>query len=124
MPMKVSNGVNDRIYLATEGGIVQCLREIDQVNPIVYNESRKPVPDDERPKTMGKPRVKTGDGTPKVAHTAPKKAKKDDADAGGGDADQAADKPAKKGAAKTPPAKGKKAPPANPGDNNPFGGNN
>ena len=47
MPIKVSNGQTDRIYLATEGGIIQCLREVEQINPIVYNESRKPLPEEE-----------------------------------------------------------------------------
>ena len=51
MPIKISNGQTDRIYLATEGGIIQCLREVEQVNPIVYNESRKPSPDEDRPKS-------------------------------------------------------------------------
>ena len=39
MPIRISNGQTDRIYLATEGGIIQCLREVEQTNPLVYNES-------------------------------------------------------------------------------------
>ena len=129
MPIKVSNGLNDRIYLASEGGIIQCLRKVEQTNPVVYNESRKPLPDDERPKLAVKPKPKSGDAAPKVAHDRPivKKpvAKKDkDADSGFGDTDPAADKPAKGKAAKAAAAKaakGKKNAPADNGDNNPFG---
>ena len=104
IPIKISNGQTDRIYLATEGGTIQCLREVEQVTPVVFNESRKPPPDDEPPPPVLKSKPKSGDGgAPKVAHDrpAPKKpaVKKDDADI---DADPAADKPAK-------PAKGKAA---------------
>ena len=79
MPIKISNGQTDRIYLATEGGIIQCLREVEQTNPIVYNESRKPLPDDDRPKPLPKPKPKSDSGAPKIA--APKKPapKKEDA---------------------------------------------
>ncbi len=100
MPIKISNGQTDRIYLATEGGMIQCLREVEQTNPVVYNLSRKPPPDDERPKTLPKPKSKSEQGASKVASapkkTAPKKevAKKDDA-GDFGDADLPADKPAK-----------------------------
>ena len=56
MPIKISNGQTDRIYLATEGGIIQCLREVEQVNPVVYNESRKPPPDEDQPKSAAESR--------------------------------------------------------------------
>ena len=66
MPIKISNGQTDRIYLATEGGTIQCLREVEQTNPIVYNESRKPLPDDDQPKPLPKPKPKSGDsGAPR-----------------------------------------------------------
>jgi outer membrane protein assembly factor BamB len=96
MPIKISNGQTDRIYLATEGGTIQCLREVEQTTPIAYNESRKPAPDDETPKALPKPKPKTDSGAPKPApkKTAPKK---DDA---GDDFGAPAEKPAK-------PAKGK-----------------
>ena len=109
MPIKVSNGQTDRIYLATEGGTIQCLRELEQVAPLAYNESRKPLPEEEI-KSQPKPKSRTAEaGEPKAAADRPaKKAKKDAADdAFGGDAD-VADKPAKTTkAAKT--AKGKAA---------------
>jgi hypothetical protein len=134
MPIKVSNGQTDRIYLATEGGIVQCLREVEQTAPVVFNESRKPLPDDEQPKAVAKLKPKSGDaGAPKVAHDrpAPKKPapKKDDAGAGFGDAADPADKPAKAakgkaagGAKAKAAAKGKKGADADAGGANPFGG--
>jgi outer membrane protein assembly factor BamB len=36
LPIKVQNTQTDRIYLATDTGLLQCLREIDQVKPIVH----------------------------------------------------------------------------------------
>ena len=107
MPIKLCNGQTDRIYLATEGGVIQCLREVEQVNPVAYNESRKPLPEEDQPKALPKPKSKSGEGAaPKVAHErpAPKKAaaKKDDAGDGFAGADAADDKPVK-------PAKGKAA---------------
>ncbi|MEI8374573.1 MAG: PQQ-binding-like beta-propeller repeat protein [Planctomycetota bacterium] len=102
LPIMISNGKTDRIYLATEGGTIQCLREVEQTNPVVHNESRKPPPDDDQPKVPQKPKPKSGDsGAPKVAHdrVAPKKpaVKKEKEDAGSefGDADTGLDKPEK-----------------------------
>ncbi len=113
MPIMISNGKTDRIYLATEGGTIQCLRDVEQPNPIVYNESRKPPLDDDQPTVLPKPKPKSGDGgAPKVAHdrVVPKKpvVKKPKEDAGVefGDADPGLDKPAKP-ARPAKPAKGK-----------------
>jgi hypothetical protein len=133
MPIKVSNGLTDRIYLATEGGVVQCLREVELTNPIVYNESRRLPPDEEatKPVVKPKPRPKSGDGgAPKVARDRPpaKKAatKKNDADGVFDAAVPAADapaKPAKGKAGAKAAAKGKKGTAADAGgDSNPFGG--
>ena len=129
--MKVSNGQTDRIYLATEGGTIQCLRELEQITPVAHNESHKQPPDDDWTKpTLPKLKPKTSDdGTPKVAHDrpAPKKIAKKDAkknDVGFDDAP--ADKPAKPPKGKAPAggkAKadvGKKDAPAAGGDD-PFG---
>jgi outer membrane protein assembly factor BamB len=129
LPIKISNGQTDRIYLGSEDGAIQCLRELDQPKVVVYNESRKPLPDEEPPKAAPKPKPKPVDsGAPKVAHDrpAPKKkaaAKKDDAGDAAADDDAPADKPAKpaKGKAKAKAkaaAKGKKD--ADAGEDNPF----
>jgi hypothetical protein len=150
MPIKVNNGQTDRIYLATEGGIIQCLREVELVNPVVYNESHKPLPEEEpAPKALTKPKTKSAEGAPKVARErpAPKKpaAKKEDTgDALAGiDSGEKATKPAKgravSRAAKAKAAKAKKdaagnagadagggagAGGAGGGGDDPFGGNN
>jgi len=116
MPIKISNGQTDRIYLASEGGIIQCLREVEQTNPIVHNESRKPPLDDDQPKAPPKLKPKSGDGgAPKVARerVVPKKttAKKEKNDAVEfGDTDPGLDKPAKPAKKDKPvkPAKAKK----------------
>ena len=60
LPIKVCNSHTDRIYLGTEGGLLQCLREVEETKPIVYNESRKPSPEAEE-KTPSKPKAHSGD---------------------------------------------------------------
>ena len=129
VPIKISNGQTDRIYLASEGGMIQCLREVELTNPVVYQGIHKPTPDEDLPKPPPKLTSKSGEGAvrkPPREHVAPKKpvAKKDKADAAGlDDAALDAPKPAKgkAGGAKTKPAKGKKADAD--ADANPFGGN-
>jgi hypothetical protein len=122
LPIKVCNGQTDRIYLAAEGGTIQCLRELEQATPVVYNESRKPLPESSQEKPQLKLKSKSDSAAAKPAKPAAKKAAKaDDAgDAFGGAAP--ADKPAKAKAKAAKPAKGKKdAPPDASGDANPFG---
>ncbi len=130
MPIKVGNGQTDRIYLATEDGVIQCLREVEAVNPVAYNESRRPLPEEDKPKAPPKLKSKSAEsGAPPVARQRPaaKKAaakKADDtADAfGGADAGDQTAKPAKgKAAAKA--AKAKKDAAADAGGDNadPFG---
>ncbi|HVU87039.1 MAG TPA: PQQ-binding-like beta-propeller repeat protein [Pirellulales bacterium] len=36
LPIKVENTQTDRVYLATDTGLLQCLHEIDQVKPLVH----------------------------------------------------------------------------------------
>ena len=36
LPIRVANNQTDRIYLASETGLVQCLREVEAVKPLVY----------------------------------------------------------------------------------------
>ncbi|MBN2579431.1 MAG: PQQ-binding-like beta-propeller repeat protein [Pirellulales bacterium] len=43
-PLKLSNTLNDRIYLASSGGLIQCLHESEQAEPINYT----PVPPTEK----------------------------------------------------------------------------
>ena len=88
LPIKISNDQTDRIYLGTEDGLLQCLREVEESKPIVYNQSRIPPPEEIKPeKTPTVPKPKGGDaGAPKTPHPPAKKppAKAKDADAGGG----------------------------------------
>jgi outer membrane protein assembly factor BamB len=37
----LANGDTDRIYLISDGGLIQCFRETEQVEPIVHNKERK-----------------------------------------------------------------------------------
>ncbi len=45
--VKLANTETDRIYLATDTGLVQCLHEIELSQPIPYAESRKPAKEEE-----------------------------------------------------------------------------
>ena len=40
-PIKLLNSQTDRLYLCTETGLLQCLREIEQVEPIRHGEARR-----------------------------------------------------------------------------------
>jgi outer membrane protein assembly factor BamB len=106
LPIKVCNTQTDRIYLATESGLVQCLHEVEETKPIVYNQGKQQA-DEEEPVAKALPKPKSGGGVPAKPPAAKPPAKKPAAKkaaaADAGDADQpAADKPAK-------PARGKAA---------------
>jgi outer membrane protein assembly factor BamB len=101
LPIRVSNTQTDRIYLATESGLVQCLHEIEETKPIVYSPSHAAPSDEEEPAKLPPLKAKSGEGgapkTPKPPAKKPAPKPKAD-DAGfGGDAAPAADaaKPAK-----------------------------
>jgi hypothetical protein len=105
LPIKVSNNQTDRIYLATESGLVQCLHEVDETKPIVYGQAKVVEEAEPAPKVPLKPKSGEG-GAPKPKPAAKKPApKKDEGDAFGDEAP--AEKPAKpaKPAAKAPKAK-------------------
>ena len=109
LPIKVCNNQTDRIYLATDGGLVQCLHEVDETKPIVYVEANKPQAEEEPLPTrlVGKTQPKSGEGGAAKPATKPKPpakkpaAKKDDSGFGddpfpAADADKPVpDKPAK-----------------------------
>jgi outer membrane protein assembly factor BamB len=49
-PIKLLNTDTDRIYLADEGGLIQCLREREQIAPLTYGTDRKHIEEaDEQP---------------------------------------------------------------------------
>jgi outer membrane protein assembly factor BamB len=94
LPRKLLNAQTDRLYLATDTGMVQCLHEIEQTQPLVHDLSRM-LKSEEAEKAAAVKKVKT---QPDQDHPRPKATPKK----------AAAEKPAKKAApAKT--AKGKKA---------------
>ena len=41
LPIRVANHQTDRIYLVSETGLVQCLREVEAVKPLVYRDVRE-----------------------------------------------------------------------------------
>ena len=109
MPIKISNSQTDRIYLATEGGLVQCLREVAQTNPVAYNEGRMPLWTQISPSRSPSRRSNRGPRATTAAHrgSAEKSTpKKDDA---GGLGDDPGEKPAKAAKGKAAADKAKAA---------------
>ncbi|MGA2064954.1 MAG: PQQ-binding-like beta-propeller repeat protein [Thermoguttaceae bacterium] len=109
LPLAVTNGLTDRLYLGTDTGLLECLHEVDLPKPIPYGEFRKQPPDDVLPK-LPKPKPKADDGGKKEKPAAKPKAtpkpkvtpkKKTDDDAGADDAAAPDDQP-KKTKTKTP----------------------
>jgi outer membrane protein assembly factor BamB len=64
---KMANTDTDRIYLVSDGGLVQCLREVEQIEPIMHGKERK-----EAAKTETQPPVEKKEKSPKKEHAAPK----------------------------------------------------
>jgi hypothetical protein len=101
LPIRLLNTQTDRVYLASETGLVQCLHEIEATEPIVHRRSVTPVKPEAGPKTEEEPaQAKPAPQRPtSPAATKPKAAedpfgvksgddpfgaKSDDAPAGGG----------------------------------------
>ena len=92
LPVKLLNSQTDRLYLATDTGLVQCLHEIEQARPILHGEDRKAKPveepekpvlgarkpkadhsgDEEKPKPKATPRPKAAADKPARTPKAPK----------------------------------------------------
>jgi outer membrane protein assembly factor BamB len=106
LPIKVSNGQTDRIYLATESGLVQCLHEVEETKPIAYVKGQAAA-EEEEPAKLPALKAKSGEGgAPKAAPKLPAKkpAPKPKADDGGFGGDEVpAEKPAKPAKAKPSP---------------------
>lgn len=49
LPIKLVNSDTDRLYLATDTGLIQCLREVELAEPILHGEARKRKPDEQQP---------------------------------------------------------------------------
>jgi len=57
-PLQLTNTETDRIYLASAEGLIQCLREIDLVQPYRHNVATPVTPKDEKPAAKkGAPRA-------------------------------------------------------------------
>lgn len=96
LPQKLLNTETDRLYLATDRGLVQCLHEIEQSQPLVHDQDRKlkkkeeaekppaarkpkaePDQDHPRPKPTPKPKAPAGEKPAKPAKKPKGKAAKD-----------------------------------------------
>jgi hypothetical protein len=114
LPIKLSNGQTDRIYLATESGLVQCLHEVEETKPIEYDQSKAAPSDEELPAKPPAVKPRSGGGVPAKPATprpsAKKPAPKKDDTGGFGDDTAPAAKPA------TRPPRGRAQPKANAAD--------
>jgi hypothetical protein len=102
--VRLTNMQTDRIYLATENGLIQCLRETEQSEPLVYNqpEIQPAVP------AAAEPAAAPGPAAPAVANPF---------------GNAAPVPPAAPGQPPARPAGGAAPPPAKPAQpNDPFGG--
>ena len=116
LPLAMTNTLTDRLYVGTDTGLLECLRESELPKPLQWGESHKQPPDDVLPKPpkpkpsaegaakKEKPAAKPRPApTPKPKVT-PKKKTEDAGDADTGDDDQPK--------AKAKPLRNKKAKPA------------
>ena len=55
LPIRLLNMQTDRIYLASETGLIQCLHEIEATEPIRHRRSVTPATPDDQPKTADEP---------------------------------------------------------------------
>ena len=97
LPIKLCNDQTDRIYLATESGMVQCLHEVEETKPIEYNQSSKLQADEEQPAKAPKAKAQERERQLPNRRTKKPAAKKKD-DGGFGDADQPAGRQASQAA--------------------------
>ena len=74
--MKLLNTQTDRLYLATDSGLVQCLHEIEQSQPILHGEDRKAKKEEEaeKPPAARKPKAEPGQEQPRPKATPKPKA--------------------------------------------------
>ncbi|HYW80613.1 MAG TPA: hypothetical protein VE890_13600, partial [Thermoguttaceae bacterium] len=97
MPIKLSNCQTDRIYLCTDTGLLQCLHEVEQVEPIRHGEARRKAARGETtakadaPDTADEPKAPANEAVPAT-----------DDPFGSGAAPAAADDPFGGGAAQDP----------------------
>ena len=93
LPRKLLNTETDRLYLATDRGLVQCLHEIEQSQPLVHDQDRKLKKEEAE-----KPPARKARAGPDQDHPRPKPTPKAKAPAG--------ERPAKPAKPKTAKGKG------------------
>ncbi|MCX6637181.1 MAG: PQQ-like beta-propeller repeat protein, partial [Acidobacteria bacterium] len=133
VPIKLSNSDTDRLYLANDKGLIQCLHEVEQVEPLSYGQDRKLAAETVEKPAVAQKKIETGEAKEKPAkkeRVAPKEKKervapipKENKEQAKAKAEAAkAAKAAKAEAAKAAKA-ANKAPGGNVGgaDENPFG---
>jgi hypothetical protein len=54
LPIKLANADTDRLYLATETGLIQCLHEVEQAKPLLHNQREEPAAGEEKTAAEGK----------------------------------------------------------------------
>jgi len=54
LPIKLANADTDRLYLATETGLIQCLHEVEQAKPLLHNQREEPAAGEEKTTPEGK----------------------------------------------------------------------
>ena len=54
LPIRLVNTDTDRLYLATETGLIQCLHEVEQAKPLLHNQREEPAPGEEKTAAEGK----------------------------------------------------------------------
>ena len=72
IPIKMQNFQTDRIYVANEGGLIQCLHEIDQADPVLHLENRKPKLDEDENRGVKQKELSTEKPAKKEHAVAPK----------------------------------------------------
>ena len=71
-PIKLLNTDTDRIYLADETGLIQCLHEVEQSEPIVHGKDRKQAAAEAEEKPVVKQKEIGEEKPAKKEHAAPK----------------------------------------------------
>ena len=72
IPIRLHNAENDRIYLADTAGLIQCLHEVEQTEPLIHDKERKEAAETEEQPPEPKKEVTEKEKPAKKEHAAPK----------------------------------------------------
>ena len=78
VPIKLSNSDTDRLYLANDKGLIHCLHEVEQVEPLPHGQDRKQAAETEEKPAVAQKKIETGEAKEKPAkkdRVAPKEKK-------------------------------------------------